>query len=887
MYKQHLKNILSQDRSSFPLRDYPQEEVMAQQQLMNVTQHPAVMELTGADVSSQQQQFVMDDLMLDQPENIQYFANTNVESFAAAPEEQPIVTVSEMVEKISELEKSNSSLHSKIDNLTLELQNFRKDFASQFQELKQKLFDADQTAAKAVEQHQQKFQELKQKLFDDQTAAKVVEEEQQNQPKSPKSVKFAIDEDTNPRKRPSSSSSDEQQPATKKPAFGDDTVAFSQKFVKGKTTTSKKKDPNVIQDLILVLVWIMKLSRLFCEVFKLQNLSEIEEKIISSKYAYRFARWLNRLKEGLNEKEEKLVQTLAKRTSTEDLQKFKTGSSFCNSDKNKQILDTSPALFTDDYDFGNLKLTKISYVSTLLAIFTKHGTTLSALFRALREDNDDEYIDLIFKKLHSAVSAFKFVTELGNLACICTSCKTRVVDVFCDFCKYMSVCSVCYNKTGYVKCAVCKTKMNKVVYGYKTETPINSSDKSTSALYSSSVRTIPQIQAATRNFSSKHKTSGLIGKTCDSDLKPKDDTTKTFVSFVTSVENALMKSLGAVETLLKQGNAKGLRLCDSCRSTVATKRLRYRPANTKETVIAVCDGCFEDKTENLTDDSPFIRFQRDCLYRGANMSLTAATLQLDLSSVPLDSRHRGYLKKDNKRSNADAVCTKYNIDAQSRSQEDSVLTLKTVLKQIVSWGADKDHDMKTYFDHVNENMALCWPVNNNHLIQVDENETKEEVDRELFFNKSTRTLIQPQSHEKKQGQPQPYVKQILQILKVETDNNKKIAGLKSVLKESDVCVCNESVIVIGKLFRRLESSKLLSDLDEADEEDCQIVGFYNKEFHPHPKNLKKKKRTQPTKAREEEEDLNLSEGPSSDEEEQQQQEQESATDTLTNLLEQV
>ncbi|RUS70700.1 hypothetical protein EGW08_021532 [Elysia chlorotica] len=304
--------------------------------------------------SAQQQDYpiVMDNnMMMDQSENRQYFADVNIESFAAS---DPIVTVSEMNEKISKLEKSNSNLHSKIDNLTLELQNFRKDFAS---------FISTQ------------FQELKQKLFDDQTAkvAKAVEQQQQNQPKSPKSVKFAIDEDnaTNPRKRPSSS--DEQQPATKKPAFSDDTVAFSQKFVKGKNTTSKKKDLNVVQDLILVLVWIMKISRLFCGVFKIENLSAIDQ-TNSSNYAYNFAQWMNRLKEGLNEEEEELVQTLAKNISTEDLQKFKTGSSFCNSDKTKWMLDTKPALFTDDYDFGKLKLTKISYVSTLLGICTKHGT---------------------------------------------------------------------------------------------------------------------------------------------------------------------------------------------------------------------------------------------------------------------------------------------------------------------------------------------------------------------------------------------------------------------------------------------------------------------------------------------------------------------------------
>ncbi|RUS69630.1 hypothetical protein EGW08_022617 [Elysia chlorotica] len=866
MYKQQIKNILAQDRSSFPLRDYPQkEEVMAQQQLINVTQQ---MELTGAG----QEQFAVGDLMMpDQSDNMQYFVDTSVESFAAEEQLATVRVSAEMAEKISELEKSNSSLHSKIDNLTLELQNFRKDFASQFQELKQKLFDAaDQTAAKE-------------------------EEEQQNQPKSPKSVKFAIDEDTNPRKRPSSSDEQQQQPATKKPAFGDDTVAFSQKFVKGKNTTSKKKNPTtVIQDLVLVLVWIAKLSRLFCEVFKLQNLSEIEKKTISSNYAYRFARWLNLLKEGLNEEEEKLVQTLAKRISTEDLQKFKTGSSFCNSDKSKQILNTNPALFTDDYDFGKLKLTKISYVSTLLAIFTKHGTTISTLFRALRKTNDDdEHTDLIFRKLHSVVSAVKSVTELRNLACICTCCKIRVVDVFCESCKYMTVCSTCHDKTGYVKCPVCKTKMNKVVYGYNSETPVNSGDKSTSALYSSSVRTIPQIQAATRNFGAKHKMSGLIGKTCESDLKPKDDATKAFASFVNSVENELVKSLGAVETFLKQGGAKGFRLCDACRTTVATKRLRYRPAE-GETVIAVCDRCFEEKTDGgLEDSSPFVRFLKDGLYKGANMSLTAAALQLDLSSVPLDSRHRAYLKKANKRINADAVCAKYKIDAQSRSQEDSVLTLKTVLKQIVSWGAEKNHDAKTYFEHINENMALCWPINSgNHLIQVDENENKKEADREVFFNENTINLIQPQSHEKKQDRPHPYVKQILQILKTDGDDNKKIAGLKAVLKESEVCVCDESIIVVGKLFKKLESSKLLSDME--DDYDCQIVGFFNGEFHPHPKNLKKKtkQRKPTTKAREEEEeeeeDLNLSEGPSSDEEEEEEEkEQESATDTLTNLLKQM
>ncbi len=522
---------------------------------------------------------------------------------------------------------------------------------------------------------------------------------------------------------------------------------------------------------------------------------------------------------------------------------------------------------------------------------------ISTLFRALKKgDKDEGYIHMIFKKLQSVLSAYKFVTELGNLACICTSCKTRVVDVFCDSCKYMTACSVCYNKSGYVGCAVCKTKMNNVMYGYNTETPINSEDKSTSVLYSSSVRTIPRIQATTKNLSAKHKTSGLIGKTCGSELKS-NDTTKAFVSFVTSVEKTLMKSLGAVETFLKQGNSKGLRLCDSCRSTVATKRLRYRPVNEKETVIAVCDGCFEDKMDNSTEDSPFIQFMKDGLYKGANMNLTAATLQLDLSSVPLDSRHQGYLKKDNKRSNADAVCSKYNIDAQSRSQEDSVLTLKTVLKQIVSWGADKDHDMKSYFNHVNEKMTLCWPVNNHHLMELfienDEIQTRD-ADYELFFNKSDKTLIQAQSHEKDQERPHPYVKQILQILKVEDDdNNKKSAGLKAVLKESDVCVCNESVILVGKLFRRLESSKLLSDLDE-DNENCQIVGFYNQEFHPHPSNLKKKrKQKSSSKKSTPKEDLELSEISSDEEEEQQQEQQEeegeeaeSATDNLTNILEQ-
>ena len=485
------------------------------------------------------------------------------------------------------------------------------------------------------------------------------------------------------------------------------------------------------------------------------------------------------------------------------------------------------------------------------------------------------------------------MTELGNLACICTSCKTRVVDVFCDSCKYMSACSVCYDKTGYVGCAVCKTKMSNVVYGYNTETPINSSDKSTSVLYSSSVRTIPRIQASTKNFSSKHKNSGLIGKTCDSEpmtLQPKHLYRSSHLW-----KKTLMKSLGAVETFLKQGNSKGLRLCDSCRSTVATKRLRYKPASEKETVIAVCDGCFKDKTDNSTEE--FIQFSRDSLYRGANMSLTAATLQLDLSSVPLDSRHQGYLKKDNKRSNADAVCSKYNIDAQSRSQEDSVLTLKTVLKQIVPWGADEDHDMKTYFNHVNEKMSLCWPVNNNHLIELfienDEIQTKE-VNYELFFTKNARTLIQPQSHEKEKEQPHPYVKQILQILKAKDDDNKKTAGLKAVLKESDVCVCDESVIVIAKLFRRLESSKLLSDLDE-DDENCQIVGFYNNEFHPHPSNLKKKRKQQKSKTSPKEsksssarkEDFDLSEASSDEEqEEQQDDERESATDILANILEQ-
>ena len=392
-------------------------------------------------------------MMMDESENRQYFVDANMESFA-----EPVVTVSEMNEKISELEKSNSNLHSKFDNLTLELKDFTSFISTQ-------------------------FQELKQKLFDDQTAKVAAEQQQQNQPKSPKSVKFALDEDTNPRKRPSSS--DEQQPATKKPAFSDDTVAFSQKFVKGKATTSKK-DLNVVQDLILVLVWIMKISRLFCADFNIKNLSEIVQ-TNSSNYAYSFARWLTCLKDGLNEEEEELVQTLARNIKTGDLQKFKTGSPFCNSDKTKRI----PALFTDNYDFGKLKLTKISYVSTLLGIFTKHGTTISTLFRALKNtDEDDNCVHLIFKKLQSVLSAFKFVTELGNLACICTSCKTRVVDVFCDSCKYMSACSVCYDKTGYVGCAVCKTKMSNVVYGYNTETPINFSDKSTSVLYSSSVRTI-------------------------------------------------------------------------------------------------------------------------------------------------------------------------------------------------------------------------------------------------------------------------------------------------------------------------------------------------------------------------------------------------------------
>ena len=669
---------------------------------------------------------------------------------------------------------------------------------------------------------------------------------------------FAATTDENPRKRPSSSDEQEQQPVTKKQAFGgDDTVAFSQRFVKGKNTTAKK-DPNVIPDLILVLVWIMKLSRLFCGIFKLQNLSEIEDKKKTNN-AYRFARWLNRLKGGMNEEETELIETLAEKIPTEKLQKFKNGSVFCNDDENKQILDTKPELFAEDYDFGKSKLTKTSCVSTLLAIFTKHGTTIYTLFHALtnNDDDDDEFIDLIFRKLYSVVTAFKFVTELGNLACICISCKTRVVDVFCDSCKYMSVCSVCYNnpKTNNVKCGVCKTKMDNVVYGYNTETPINPGDESTSALYSSSVRTIPQIQASTRKFSSKHKTSGLIGKTCDLNL-PKEDRTKAFVSFVTSVENALMKLLGAVETFLNQGDSKGIRLCDSCRNTVATKRLRYRPTTNpnEETVIAICDGCFETKTDDTsTDDSTFIRFSTDSLYRGANMNLTAATLQLDLSSVPLDSRHRGYLKKDNKRGNVDALCSKYKINAQSKSQEDSVLTLKTVLKQIFSWGADEHHTMKTYFDHINEKMALCWPINdNNHFIQVDENDEAKEVENhELFFSKSIITLLQPQSHEKRQEQPHPYIKQILQILKVKTDNNnEKITGLKAVLEESEVCICNESVILIGKLFRKLGSSELLSELDD----DCQIVGFYNKEFYPHPKNMKKGKKPQRKSKKEEKEE---------------------------------
>ena len=238
------------------------------------------------------------------------------------------------------------------------------------------------------------------------------------------------------------------------------------------------------------------------------------------------------------------------------------------------------------------------------------------------------------------------------------------------------------------------------------------------------------------------------------------------------------------------------------------------------------------------------------------------------------------------------MCSKYNIDAQSRSQEDSVLTLKTVLKQIVSWGADEDHDMKTYFNHVNEKMSLCWPVNNNHLIELfienDEIQTKE-VNYELFFTKNARTLIQPQSHEKEKEQPHPYVKQILQILKAKDDDNKKTAGLKAVLKESDVCVCDESVIVIGKLFRRLESSKLLSDLDE-DDENCQIVGFYNNEFHPHPSNLKKKSKTSPKESKSSsarKEDFDLSEASSDEEQEEQQDaERESATDILANILEQ-
>ena len=822
-----INNVLSDNRREFPLQDHHDE---LQQQQQGLQQGETVISFGESSFGDDMDMFITPD---NQPQ-VYHTATTLPPTFVQEQEDV-------IMEKISDLEKSNSFLHNKVDDLTSEVREFRNDFAAF-------LLEFNKTNKSAM-----------------------------------KSVTFSMDS----RKRPSSTSDVEEQPVAKKPTTtttttndDENTVAFSQKFVKGKPppTTKKEKDVNIILDFILVLVWASKLGNLFCSIFGLKNISKIDdegprdESLPSiSIAAYSFARWMKSLREELSNREKRYVAFLADNISSADLQKLKTGAAFHADEKVQQLMkdEAEKAKGSDKEkdrvevsfkEFKNRKSVKMAYVSTMLSLFSKHGTTIVNVFHAMKEKEkkeekiSSEHRDVIFSKLYSTFSAFNAISELGNLACICTACKTRVVDVFCVSCKCMTACSVCFEKSGNLDCVFCKIKMKNVTHGYNSSTSVSvGGGKSTSALYSSSVRTIPRIQTATKYFCEKHWKTGLIGH-CSSNGGPslkanENKAVKAFLTFVTSTETVLMKTLDAIETFLKQGkNSLGIRLCDVCRGTAATKKLRFEPKdNTGEkTLIAVCNGCFEDKQQGPS----FIRCSKDFLYKGVNMSLTSAVTPINLLQLPLDSRHRRFLKKDNKQSNMETVCKKYGIDTDSKPQMEAFLLMKTVLKQINSWGVKPEHNSKTYFEHVSDKMSLCWPVNANppNLTEVYVDEKKQvqtrrgaDVNLDSFFaEQRIQRVISPLEHEANLEEPHPFVKKIVQVFKDGDNKNDKNVGLKAVLKESEVFVYQQSIIVIGKVFKRLETSQLLSDLDTEDEP--PIIGFYNEKFYPHPDTLKKEEK---------------------------------------------